>query len=113
MAAWKGISLKIDNSVKPVAGVTPAEATGRFSTGTSGGPQRAERPDGAAASESFSSELKAIEHDLATAGVVDRARVDAIKQAISEGRLKINPGAIADKLLEATRELLENAKGAS
>ncbi|HUO44441.1 MAG TPA: flagellar biosynthesis anti-sigma factor FlgM [Burkholderiales bacterium] len=37
----------------------------------------------------------------------DPARVAEIKQAISEGRLKIDPGAIADKLIETARELLQ------
>lgn len=37
---------------------------------------------------------------------VDTARIQEIKQAISEGRFKINPEAIADRLIESTRDLL-------
>jgi len=37
----------------------------------------------------------------------DPARIAEIKQAITEGRLKIDPGAIADKLIETARELLQ------
>lgn len=33
-------------------------------------------------------------------------RVNAVKQAISEGRFTINPETIADKLIASTRELL-------
>lgn len=38
---------------------------------------------------------------------IDQARVDAIKSAISEGRLSIHPEAIANKLLESVGELLK------
>jgi negative regulator of flagellin synthesis FlgM len=37
---------------------------------------------------------------------VDFARVTQIKQAISEGRFKINPERIADGLLESVRQML-------
>ncbi len=37
---------------------------------------------------------------------VNTARIQEIKQAISEGRFKINPEAIADRLIESTRDLL-------
>lgn len=35
---------------------------------------------------------------------IDRARVQEIKQAISEGRFKIVPGAIADRLIASAKE---------
>lgn len=41
---------------------------------------------------------------------VNTARIQEIKQAISEGRFKINPEAIADRLIESARELLNNSK---
>lgn len=37
---------------------------------------------------------------------VNMARIQEIKQAISEGRFTINPEAIADRLIESTRDLL-------
>lgn len=42
---------------------------------------------------------------------VDTAKVEAIKQAIAEGRFKVNPEAIADGLLNDVRDLLKNQKG--
>ena len=39
---------------------------------------------------------------------VNTARIQEIKQAISEGRFKINPEAIADRLVESARELLSS-----
>jgi negative regulator of flagellin synthesis FlgM len=41
---------------------------------------------------------------------MDSAKVDAIKQAIAEGRFKINPEKIADGLLSSVKELLTNQK---
>ncbi|HEY5764045.1 MAG TPA: flagellar biosynthesis anti-sigma factor FlgM [Rhodocyclaceae bacterium] len=43
---------------------------------------------------------------------VDGARVQAIRQAISEGRFQINPEAIADRLIESARELIESQRRA-
>lgn len=40
---------------------------------------------------------------------INSGRIQEIKQAISEGRFKINPEAIADHLLESARELVNNA----
>lgn len=37
---------------------------------------------------------------------INSARIDEIKQAISEGRFKINPEAIADRLIESARDLV-------
>jgi negative regulator of flagellin synthesis FlgM len=41
---------------------------------------------------------------------VNTARIQEIKAAISEGRFKINPEAIADRLIESARDLL-NSQG--
>lgn len=41
---------------------------------------------------------------------MDSAKVEAIKQAIAEGRFKINPEKIADGLLSSVKELLMNQK---
>ena len=42
---------------------------------------------------------------------VNSARVQEIRQAISEGRFQINSGAIADRLLESARELVLSRRG--
>lgn len=39
---------------------------------------------------------------------VNSARIQEIKQAISEGRFKINPEAIADRLIESARDLVSS-----
>lgn len=43
---------------------------------------------------------------------LDTARVQQIRQAIAEGRFRINPEAIADRLIESARELVDGQRQA-
>jgi negative regulator of flagellin synthesis FlgM len=43
---------------------------------------------------------------------VNTARIQEIKAAISEGRFKINPEAIADSLIETARDLVNSQRKA-
>ncbi len=52
----------------------------------------------------LSSRLSAIES--ASDGAFDASRVDAIKGAIRDGSLKVNPEVVADRLIASVRELL-------
>jgi negative regulator of flagellin synthesis FlgM len=54
------------------------------------------------------SQLAGIEASLADVPVVDTQRVEEIKQAISDGRFKVNADVIADRLLETVRELIQS-----
>ncbi len=40
--------------------------------------------------------------------VIEAAKVAEIKLAISEGRFKVNPEVVADRLLETVKELIRN-----
>lgn len=42
----------------------------------------------------------------------DSERVQAIKQAIAEGRFSINAGAIADRLIDSARDLISSQRRA-
>lgn len=55
---------------------------------------------------SLASRMQEIGGSLASGPVVDAKRVAEIKQAIAEGRFKINPERIADGLLDNVRQLL-------
>lgn len=57
-----------------------------------------------------SSQLQAM-GGLNDSAPMDSAKVEAIKQAISEGRFKINPEMIADRLLSSVKDLLASQKG--
>lgn len=60
---------------------------------------------------SLSSQLQALESKFASSGVVDAGRVEEIKQAISDGRFTVNAEAVADRLLETVRELVQSSRG--
>lgn len=90
--------MKVDNALTALVGnpVKPTKAGVSSSAGkTSAAPQDNVKLD------SLSSKL-----DTGATPPFDSARVDAIKQAISEGRFKINPEKIADKLIASAKELV-------
>jgi flagellar biosynthesis anti-sigma factor FlgM len=54
--------------------------------------------------------LQALEANLATGSEFDRTKVEAIKQAIREGRLAVNSEVIADRMLVHAMALLGKDK---
>ena len=102
--------MKIDNSIKTVAGISVSDGRKSADKNTSVNPNPAPPADNVHLS-SLSSQLQAIDSNFANSAVVDTARVEEIKQAISEGRFKVNPEAVADRLLETVRELIQSKKG--
>lgn len=58
-----------------------------------------------------SSQLQAMGSSINDGAPMDSARVEAIKQAIAEGRFKINPEMIADRLLNSVKETFAGQKG--
>ncbi|WP_445005311.1 flagellar biosynthesis anti-sigma factor FlgM [Halomonas mongoliensis] len=64
-----------------------------------------------AASDAGPSARTHLSHDAAnTSQDIDTARVEAIREAIREGRLDIHADRIADGLIESVKELLGNSK---
>jgi negative regulator of flagellin synthesis FlgM len=94
--------MKIDNSLKPPGSVTSEGATAKSA-----------KKDSPKAEPGVSVELSALSSQLQALGsedVVDVARVSQIKQAITDGRFKVNPDVVADRLLETVRELIVASK---
>jgi negative regulator of flagellin synthesis FlgM len=58
----------------------------------------------------LANQLQALESKLNDVNVVDSARVDAIKQAISEGRFSVNSEVVADRLIASVKEYLLSQK---
>ena len=89
--------MKIDSSTKassgPLVSETRSQASAKATVLASGDDVRL---SGAAA------QLLATDDEQ----TFDTARVSEIKQAIAEGRFKINAGAIADRLISSARELV-------
>jgi len=98
--------MKIDSSIKSVS-------TGAVSSGGSRPSKEAASAPGSGGGDRvelspLSSQLQAIESSMADTPVVDSARVAEIRQAIAEGRFKVNPDVVADHLLQTARELLRS-----
>ena len=104
--------MKIHNKMTtPLSGEVPADNR----AGKTAGAPRQEVAGGATVDVKLSdlaARLQTIQGRLASGEVVDPAKVAEIRQAIAEGRFKINPDVIADRLLETVRQLLgEHPKG--
>ena len=59
----------------------------------------------------LSAQLQALEATLSTGGEFDRTKVDAIKEAIRDGRLTVNADVVADKMLASTLAMLGKDNG--
>lgn len=58
--------------------------------------------------------LRSMGESVASTSVVDADKVNAIKQAISEGRFQVNHEAVADRLIDSVKELIgANKAGAA
>ena len=90
--------MKIDSTYKPAASALPTKPAAAQSSAPTSAQDEVSLSKLAGA-------LQSGEHPP-----VNTARIQEIKQAISEGRFKINPEAIADHLIESARELLSNSK---
>jgi negative regulator of flagellin synthesis FlgM len=98
------VKISGSGSIKPVAPASAQEVTSGKQP-TPQGPVASSRDDKVELSEG-SSLLKRVEEALNNVSVVDAKRVEEVKQAISEGRFRVDSGVVADKLLAAVREHL-------
>ncbi len=102
--------MKIDNSVKSTGGLPPSDGRARSAKespktdATSNGGEKVEL-------SSLSSRMQQMEETIASTPVVDSAKVDEIKQAMSEGRFKVDTGKVADGLIESVRQMLSAQPG--
>lgn len=97
--------MKIDSPGKAIAPTTSTEVRPRpaASPGVAAG-----GAEGNVRLSSLSSSLQKAESALAETPVIDQKRVDEIRQAISEGRFKVDADRIADGLIASVRDLLQS-----
>jgi negative regulator of flagellin synthesis FlgM len=95
--------VKIDNSVKPLGNTPGAEQRAKV-TGPAGNPGQSGGEE--VELSSLSSGMKQAEEAIANTPVVDQARVDEIKQAITDGRFQVDANKVADGLIDSVRQLL-------
>ncbi len=96
--------MKINNSL-PNLGL-PGGAT--TSPRTAQAPQLPASSMAAAQVATFTPNTQELQKAVASAPVVNVDRVKEIKQAIAEGRFKIDPEKIADSLLDNVKQMLGN-----
>ncbi|WP_026224343.1 flagellar biosynthesis anti-sigma factor FlgM [Methyloversatilis thermotolerans] len=98
--------MKIDGTGKPL-GTTGTSATRSTNGSSSTSATSATTAPGAQVDISgTSSRLRELESTIANVPVVDSARVEEIKQAIADGRFKVNADRVADSLIESVRQML-------
>lgn len=95
--------MKIDNSLKPV---TSGASAGKAVASKAAPDVRAPVED--VQISTLSTQLKALETSMTNTPVVNQDRVNQIKQAISEGRFKVNPEAISSKLISSVKDLIQS-----
>lgn len=96
--------MKIDSSIKPTTAAPSTRVKPQYNsedTSTSAAPDEVRL-------SSLAGQLRASD----APPLVDSNRVQKIKQAIADGRFSINTGAIADRLIDSARELLNSQRRA-
>lgn len=101
--------MKIGNPLDKAAGANSPRAEGATSTTTSGKTSSLEGGVNESAKVTLSSAATGL-MSLAD-GDFDANKVSSVKQSIDNGTYKINPEAIADKLISNARDLLQGPQG--
>jgi negative regulator of flagellin synthesis FlgM len=99
------MKMKIDSGIPSTSPVNRVNET----TARTGPVARAPAAGGASDSveiTSLSARLNQLEGVLSGVPVVDSAQVNAIKEAIRDGRFQVNSEVVADRLLSSVKELL-------
>ncbi len=98
--------MKIDNAIKPLTSGAVSGGGARSGKGAASSPRSGEGEQ--VQLSPLSSQLQAIESSMANTPVVNSARVAEIREAIAQGRFKVNPDVVADHLLQTARELVRS-----
>lgn len=100
--------MKIDKPDKPLpanlAGENAAHAATRGKPGQA--PAAQHSGDTNVSLGSTAAQLRGMESSMANTPAVNAAKVAEIKQAIAEGRFKVNSEAVTERLLETVRDLI-------
>lgn len=102
--------MKVENSMQPITGVSVNDGQRRVDKTKSAEASPGQTENNVHISAQ-SSRLQSADSSASSNAVVDTARVHEIKQAINDGTFKVNPEAVADRLLETVKELIESKKG--
>ncbi len=101
--------MKIENGIKSLtSGTIPEEKTRPARKPST---EAAEMQSGTSVQlSSMASHLQAMQKGFADTPVVDASRVAELKQAISEGRFKVNAEKVVDSLVKTVQDLIRAHK---
>jgi len=99
--------MKIDNTLKNVVGVQPKTKAGKGKTSDAGKAQAGVQDNVDLTSQA--SLMRSLESSLADLPDTDIGKVEEVRQAIAEGRFKVDEEVVAEKLVEDTMENLHHA----
>lgn len=104
--------MKIDKTSKPLPPTPAGDANARASTARATGSQTSPTDNSSTSVHlgSTTAQLRSIEGSIASSPLVDTNKVAEIKQAISEGRFKVNSGVVADRLINSVQDLITASK---
>ena len=104
--------MKIEKTSKPLPPTPVGETGSRSATArTTGSTSSATENSGTSVHlGSTTAQLRSIEGSIASTPLVDVHKVAEIKQAISEGRFKVNSGVVADRLINSVHDLITASK---
>jgi negative regulator of flagellin synthesis FlgM len=103
--------MKIEKTSKPLPPSTAGEASSRNSAAKTTGSQTPAETSGTSVHlGSTTAQLRSLEGNIASTPLVDVKKVAEIKQAISEGRFKVNSGVVADRLISSVQDLITASK---
>ena len=103
--------MKIEKTSKPLPPSTAGETSSRNSATKATGNQTPVETGGTSVHlGSTTAQLRSLEGNIASTPLVDVKKVAEIKQAISEGRFKVNSGVVADRLINSVQDLITASK---
>lgn len=98
--------MKIEKNSNPLPPLNDNKATTAQKSGSRPSPQQTESTS--VSLGSTASQLRSMEEGLSGGSSINAAKVAEIKQAISEGRFKVNSEVVADRLIDTVRELIRD-----
>lgn len=103
--------MKIDKPSKPLPATSVSEGVSRAG-GSKGKASTSATPQQTSSTSvslgSTATQLQSMESSMSNTPVVDASKVAEIKQAISDGRFKVDSALVADRLIATVRELIGN-----
>jgi negative regulator of flagellin synthesis FlgM len=102
--------MKIEKTSKPLPPTPAGETTSRNSATRTTGAQTSAADNTSVHLGSTTAQLRSIEGSIASTPLVDTHKVAEIKQAITEGRFKVNSGVVADRLINSVQDLITASK---